>query len=369
MPAVVVIGGGIAGSSLAYFLARRGVGDVVILERESQPGYHATGRSAAVLYEVDANDTLARLKALGGAFLRSPPPGFSESPVFEASGIVSAHAASWDHAHGRIDHFARLGIELEAWTPEELAARVPVVDPASIRGALHAPRNGRIDVHGLQTAYLRHARAAGAEVRCEVEVTGFVVRGGRCRGVTTTAGEVEADWVVDAAGAWAGVLASRAGASAIEITPRRRCATVFEPPAGVDVSAWPMVNSDDHRVYFEPESGGVLMSPMDEVAMAPCDARPDHETIAAGFERLGQLAPSLVPRAVRRTWAGLRTFAPDRVHIVGEDPALPGFFWLAGQGGCGIETSPAIGAIAADLLVDGTTDRFDAALLSPARFR
>jgi D-arginine dehydrogenase len=111
-----------------------------------------------------------------------------------------------------------------------------------------------------------------------------------------------------------------------------------------------------------------MLSPMDEVPMEPCDPVPDDETIAAAIERLTRLAPALRPTTLKRRWSGLRTFSPDRVHVVGEDPALPGFFWLAGQGGCGIETSPVIGRVAADLIVDGATSAFDARLLAPERF-
>jgi len=128
------------------------------------------------------------------------------------------------------------------------------------------------------------------------------------------------------------------------------------------------VHSDDDHLYFAPESGGLLLSPMDEEPMEPCDARPDDEVIAQGLARLAGLAPSLVPQTLRRKWSGLRTFAPDRVPVVGEDPRVRGFFWLAGQGGCGIETSGALGPVAADLLVAGKTERFDARALSPARF-
>jgi glycine/D-amino acid oxidase-like deaminating enzyme len=184
--------------------------------------------------------------------------------------------------------------------------------------------------------------------------------------VVTAEGEIHARWVVNAAGAWAGKLAALAGAAPIALVPHRRTIVTFAAP--VDVRGWPMVHSDDDRLYFAPESGGLLLSPMDEDPMEPCDARPDDEVIARGFARLAGLAPSLVPQTLRRKWSGLRTFAPDRVPVVGEDPRVRGFFWLAGQGGCGIETSGALGPIAADLLVEGTTERFDARALSPARF-
>src|SRR5207237_6958412 len=155
-------------------------------------------------------------------------------------------------------------------------------------------------------------------------------------------------------------------AAPIALVPHRRTIVVFD--VGVDVRGWPLVHSDQDQIYFAPESGGLKLSPMDEDAMEPCDVRPDDVVIVQGLERLRGLAPALVPRSIRRKWSGLRTFAPDRVPVVGEDPRVAGFFWLAGQGGCGIETSPIVGRIAADLIVDGRTERFDASLLAPNRF-
>jgi len=159
-----------------------------------------------------------------------------------------------------------------------------------------------------------------------------------------------------------------AGAHVVPVTPHRRTILTFATPEGLGVNGWPLTANESHHLYFAPESGGLLVCPMDEDPMEPCDAHPDEVRVAEAIERLEQVAPALVPATVRRTWAGLRTFTPDRVLVVGEDPRVPGFFWLAGQGGCGIETSPAVGQIAADLLIDGRTDRFDAAQLSPARF-
>jgi glycine/D-amino acid oxidase-like deaminating enzyme len=152
------------------------------------------------------------------------------------------------------------------------------------------------------------------------------------------------------------------------LTPHRRTIVTFAAPDGVDVRGWPLVHNESQHIYFAPESGGLLACPMDEEPMEPCNAQPSELVIAEAIERVQRIAPRLAPKTLRRSWAGLRTFVPDRVLVVGEDPRVPGFFWLAGQGGCGIETSGAVGQIAADLLLDGRTGRIDAALLSPARF-
>jgi D-arginine dehydrogenase len=366
---VIIVGGGIAGASLAYFLGERGMGDVLLLEREEQPGYHSTGRSAAVLVEWDAIAALQELKALGGAFLRHPPVGFSEQPLLHSTGIlVTFQEPAWGAVRNVVPLLTQRGTAAHILSPSEVLQRVPVLTPAHFDGGVLLPADGHIDVHELLWSYLRGAARRGGQRRCGVEVTGVRVDGGRCRGVVTTAGEFDAHWIVNAAGAWAGLIAQLAGAAPIPITPHRRTIITFAAPDGLDVSGWPLVTNESHHLYFAPESGGLFASPMDESPMAPCDAQPDEFIVAETIDRLARLAPALVPKTIRRKWSGLRSFAPDRILVVGEDPRVKGFFWLAGQGGCGIETSPAVGQIAADLLLDGDTHHYDAAVLSPRRF-
>jgi D-arginine dehydrogenase len=350
----IIVGGGIAGASLAWALAERGARDVVIVEREPHPGMHATGRSAASLVEVDPIPTLSRLKAGGAEFLRHPPPGFAAAPLLATTGILLYYRAAPEIVPG---------VRAVRLSAAEAVARVPVLAPRD--GGLFLPDDGHIDVDALLAGYLR---GAAATMRASSEVTGVVVDRGRARGVVTAAGEtIAARWVVAAAGAWAAEVGRLAGAAPLALAPLRRSIATFAAPDGLDARGWPLVMSEAESVYFAPESGGLLMSPMDETPSPACDARADDTAIAAGLERLRALAPALAPRSLRRRWAGLRTFAPDRIPVVGEDPWVRGFFWLAGQGGCGIETSPLVARIAADLLLDGTTERFDAAALSPGR--
>jgi len=367
---VIIVGAGIAGASLAYFLAQRGLGNVLVLEREEQPGQHATGRSASVLSSLEPAAPVLRLKCLGGRFLRSPPPGFSEHPLHSPTGILTLEAAGARRAAAAREHAALLhahGVKVLPLSAEEARALVPVLETSAFAGGVLCPEDGHIDVHELLWSYLRHARRRGAQLRCGEEVTGFRSEAGRCRGVRTRRAEYRARVVVNAAGAWAGPLAEAAGAAPVGLTPRRRTMVQFASPDGIRTAGWPMVVHEPLGLYFKPESGGVLASPMDEDPQLPCDARPDEMSIALAMERLDRLAPALVPRSLQRTWAGLRTFAGDGVFVVGEDPRLKGFFWLAGLGGAGIETSPAVGALAADLLLDGRTARFDASLLAPER--
>jgi D-arginine dehydrogenase len=366
---VVIIGGGIAGASLAYFLTERGVTNVALLERESQPGYHATGRSAASLVEFDPLGAVQRLKAVGGKFLRNPPAGFAQNPLLQRSQVMLLYRGS---ILGELPKAAaglkRDGVLFESLAHADIVARVPALVLDASDRALLLTAGGRIDVHELLTGYLRHARRRGVSVRTGCEVRAIEAEGGRCRGVRTDAGTLHARWIVNAAGAWAGDVSKLAGAAPIRLEPRRRTIVTFDSPPEIDASAWPFVISEADQVYFAPESGGLLLSPMDQEPMSACDAWPDDAVIGGAMERLRSLAPRLVPRALKRKWAGLRTFSPDSVPVVGEDPRVRGFFWLAGQAGFGIESSPAIGEIAADLLVHGATDRFDRSVLSPARF-
>ena len=366
---VVIIGGGIAGASLAYFLTRRGVTDVVLLEQESQPGFHATGRSAASVVEWDPVPALQELKVQGAAFLRDPPADFSEHSLIKATGIlVTCQEPLWSAARAAAATSADRGTVVRILSPAECVDLVPVLSPAYVDGGVLLPEDGRIDVHQLLWSYLHHAMHAGVQCRWGATVEGIRVEGGRSRAVVTSAGELEATWVVNAAGAWAAAVGMLAQATPVPLTPHRRTIVTFAAPEDVAVRDWPLVHNESQHFYFAPESGGLLACPMDEEPMEPCNAQPSELVVAQAIERLGRVAPRLVPKTLRRTWAGLRTFVPDRALVVGEDPRVRGFFWLAGQGGCGIETSGAVGQIAADLLIEGRTERFDAAILSPARF-
>ncbi len=364
---VVVVGAGIAGASLAYFLTQRGITDVLVLEREAQPGYHATGRSAAVLVEVDLIATVRQLTILGAEFLRRPPVGFAENPLVDESGVLLVFAEPmWSAVQQLAPMMESEGLGLELLSTADAIDRIPDLDPAYFDGGLYLPEGGHIDVHGLLTGYLGHATKRGAELQCGVGVTGVRVERGRCVGVATDVGDIAARWVVDAAGAWVGESARLAGAAPIPFAPTRRTIITFD--VARDVSRWPLVSNESHHLYFAPESGGLKASPMDEQPSPPCDARPDDIGVAQAIDKLERLAPSLAPRAIRSKWAGLRTFSPDREFVVGEDPLVKGFFWLAGQGGAGIETSPAVGRLAADLIATGSTALFDASKLSPSRF-
>ena len=355
---VVVIGSGIAGASLAYFLAGKGVTRVLVVERETQPAYHATGRSAASVVEIDTNPVVQADKVLGAEFLRRPPRGFAANPLLEERGVlVLLGAERLEALAADLGRLRAAGMPVRLIDGAEAVARVDGrLDPQHFAGAALLPRDGFIDVHELLSAYIGNARRAGATF-VFAAAAAPVVEAGRCTGVRIGDRLVRAGAVVNAAGAWGDAVA-----------PRRRCMAVLDLPDAHDLRRWPMVWHDELRVYFRDDAGRLMLCPMDEEPMPPCDVAWDEEAIAGGIERLALLAPGLRPRSIHHRWAGLRTFAPDGVPVVGWDPQRPGFFWLAGQGGCGIETSGALGAIAADLLVDRRSGRYDAAKLGPERF-
>ena len=315
---VVIIGGGIAGASLAYFLTRRGVTDVVLLEQESQPGFHATGRSAASVVEWDPVPALQELKVQGAAFLRDPPADFSEHSLIKATGIlVTCQEPLWSAARAAAATSADRGTVVRILSPAECVDLVPVLSPAYVDGGVLLPEDGRIDVHQLLWSYLRHAMHAGVHCRWGVTVEGIRVEGGRSRAVVTSSGELETTWIVNAAGAWAAGVGMLAQATPVPLTPHRRTIVTFAAPEDVAVRDWPLVHNESQRLYFAPESGGLLACPMDEEPMEPCNAQPSELVVAQAIERLGRVAPRLVPQTLRRTWAGLRTFVPDRALVVG----------------------------------------------------
>ncbi len=345
--AVVIVGGGVAGASLAYFLAARGVVDVVLLEREARTAYHASGRSARTLLEIDPNPVVQRLKVLGAEFLRRPPEGFTPRPLLDPRGALRLfRGAGWRDVQSRVDELREAGRDCELISAEEAVDRVGVLEAGTFDGAAYLPEGGFIDVDALLDGYLAAAVAAGVEVRTGEPVLDIEYDAGRVSAVVTAHGRLRARWIVNAAGAWAGELAGMADATRPELVARRRSIAIFpvhEDLAELGVECWPLVWSDPHSVYFRPGFDGLMVCAMDETPSAPCDAVCDERVLEEAMSRLAVLAPRLCMAGLARgsadgtssvrSWAGLRTFAADGVPVVGEDPRRPGFFWLAGQGG------------------------------------
>ncbi len=341
---VAIVGAGIAGASAAHCLAPKA--RVVVLERESQPGYHTTGRSAALFSETYGNAAVRALSRASRGFFDAPPPGFAERALLAPRGVVffgrSAHrAALAQHA----DELRATGATVEWLAPDGILSRVPALRPEWAAVGLFEPAAEDIDVHALLSGFLRGARAAGARVMTGAGLDA-ATHDGRRWTLRTRAGEIEADVLVNAAGAWADEVAALAGAAALGLTPLRRTAIVFDCPRFGGATDWPMAVDATEDLYFRPEAGRFLASPADETASPPCDAQPDELDVALLIERL-QAATTFEVARITARWAGLRTFASDRTLVAGFDAARPGFFWLAGQGGYGIQTAPAMGLLAA----------------------
>lgn len=359
---IAIVGAGMAGASLAAE-----IGDsarVVLIEAEDQPGYHSTGRSAAFWSETYGGSAVQPLTTASGPFLR-------DGGFLRQRGAL--HIADSDEGRVALEamwaDFAGSGVPLHPVDRAELTVHLPGLRP-EWRWALAEPTCADIDVGALHAYYLAKARRAGAQVICGAETQSLAHAGARWR-VETRAEVIEADIVVNAAGAWAGAVAAMAGAQAIAISPYRRTVVQIaaDPPAADNL---PLIVDALGRFYFKPEAGGRLwVSPHDETPMPPCDAAPDEMDVAIAIDRFERTGAG---RAIRRehAWAGLRSFAPDRAPVYGFDGRAPGFFWFAGQGGFGIQTAPAAARLGAALIGARTPsiapDGIDPDRYSPRRF-
>jgi D-arginine dehydrogenase len=371
-PEVIVIGAGIAGATAAYALA--GKRKVLVIERENQPGYHTTGRSAALYIESYGNAVMRALTVASGPFMKAPPAGFAEHPILTPRGVLLA---------GRADQAASaeaLYAESHALTPslrlvegKEMLALAPVLRPEYTACGVYEPDAMDIDVNALHRGYLRGAKAHGADLVTDADVQAIERRAGRWH-VRTTAGEFSAPILVNAAGAWADEIGRLAGRAPIGLVPKRRTAITFDAPAGSEVGKWAAVADVDEQWYFKPEAGRVLASPADETPMPPCDVQPDEMDMATAVERIETATTMTVKRLVAK-WAGLRSFVADKTIVIGPDAAEPSFVWLAGQGGYGIQTSAAAGRVTAALIETGDLPPdvkalgVTAAMLAPERTR
>jgi D-arginine dehydrogenase len=364
---IIVVGSGIAGASIAAALAAEA--NVVLLEAEDAAGYHTTGRSAAMYLPSYGNDAIRALTRASHDFLRSPPMGFAGHPLLHRRGLLTVadidHEAALDaplfHDHYRLSLDAALML-------------VPVLRRDAIVAARYDRDASDIDVDLLHQAYLRRARANGARILFGHRITGAARSQGQWQ-INCAAGHtLRADIVVNAAGAWGDEIATAFDAGTVGLSARRRTMILVDPPAELAVEKWPFVMTVQESVYFRPESGKLAISPADETEDVPSDAQPDELDVAIGIDRFQQLVDMPVSR-ISHSWAGLRTFAPDRTPVVGFDPVVPGFFWFVGQGGYGIQIAPATATLGTALVLDQPLPQhvldegITPDMLSPARFR
>ncbi|MGH6986335.1 MAG: NAD(P)/FAD-dependent oxidoreductase [Caulobacteraceae bacterium] len=368
---IIVIGAGIAGASVAAYLAE--THRLLVLERESQPGYHSTGRSAALYSLTYGAEPVRALSRASRDFLVKPPTGFADVPLLRPRGAL--HIATKEQAE-TLGAFAETrDVAVVSRRLDGRAARTlcPILRHDAVESAAFEPDAADVEVHALHQGYLRllRARQGGLLTDCAVE---NIQRGPGNWIVRTGVRSFVAPIVIDAAGAWADAVAVMAGVEPLGLQPMRRTAVLVDPPEGEKVDDWPMVIDIDERFYFKPDAGQLLLSPADETPSQACDAQPEEWDVALAIDRV-EAVTTLKVRRVKSRWAGLRTFAPDRVPVAGYDPQAPGFFWLAGQGGYGIQTSDGLARSATALVLGEPLPESAAAAgvraddLSPARLR
>jgi len=365
----LVFGGGMAGASIGAELAT--TARVLVIEREAHPGMHSSGRSAALFAESYGGAEIRALTRASRAFLQAPPPGFAEQPLLTPRGALFIATAD------QRDALAGLAEELAESSP----LRVSGGDLLELIPRLHSPpivegifdRHAMdIDVNGLLQGYLRLFRQRGGQLVIEAQDCEVWFANGLWNAAGPW-GSAAAPVIVNACGAWADVFAARCGAQPLGLSPRLRTAVLVDPPAGTDITHWPATIDVEETFYFKPDAGKLLLSPADETPSEACDAQPDELDIAIAVDRVQQ-ALDLEVRRVNHSWAGLRTFAPDRVPVVGFDSQVEGFFWLAGQGGYGIQAAPALARLSASLLQrvaapeDILAEGLDPSRLDPGRF-
>ncbi len=368
-----IIGAGIAGASIGWQLAS--AGSVLLLERESQPGYHTTGRSAALFMETYGTPNIQALTRASRAFYDAPPAEFGGDPLLSPRGVVYvAGPDQLDLLDAHVAEALARSPNVQRVDKEPLLQMLPCLREEAVAAGMSEPDAADIDVHALHQGYLRGLRQRGGQVRTGAEVTGLVREGDVWRITLADGSTVQTRTVVNAAGAWADVIAGLAGVPPIGLEPRRRTAFTFPVPDGMDAHGWPAVVAIDESFYFKPDAGQLLGSPANADPTHPHDVVPEELDVATGIYHIEQMTTFQIRRP-SHTWAGLRSFVPDGDLVIGWDNHVPGFFWLAAQGGYGIQSAAGASLLARQLVL---REPLDAALvkegvdvpgLSPARLR
>ena len=359
----VIVGAGFAGAATAWALGRQRLGPGVVLEREPVYGFHASGRNAALL-RVAESDPIIRalvLRSLGHIRQLERPGEVLLRPTGGLSLVDRARARELERQH---DEFRRDNLQTRLLPAAEAKSRFPLLGAVRFHMAMLCQLEGVVDIHALLTLYLETARKAGFTLHTRCPVDDLLVEAGRVAGVHTSSGDIRADAVIDASGAWAGRLgrASRP----LPLQPLRRHLFVFGPPPGGHQDC-PFVWVEDAAFYFRPEGDGLLFSPCDETPMAPCDPAVDPAASELLAEKLARSAPAFVELPLRKSWACLRTFATDRRPMIGPDPEVPGLYHVSGLGGFGMGASAAVGELAGEILAGRRPDWIDVGKVTPGR--
>lgn len=343
----VVAGAGLAGAATAYHLTQKGLRRVLIVEREVAPGTHASGRNASLAFQQLSDGVEARLAVEGRAFIAAPPPGFAAAPLLRACGsLLLAGAAGAARIARTAAEAAALGVASESLSRAEACRRVPLLAGSSFEEARWTPTDGVVDIAALLAGFLREAASAGAELRCGAALEAVEIAGDLVVAVRVSGSRIETGILVNAAGAWAGEVGRLAGVGTRTLAPRRRHMVRAASPVAVDPD-WPFVWHDDIDVYFRPDRGHLLLSPCDATPHPARAPEVDAGAEAALRDKVGRAFPPLAAFRPLESWACLRTFTADERFLIGPDPDLPGLVWVAGLGGHGMTTSPAVGRLGA----------------------
>lgn len=368
----IVVGAGIAGASAAYELSK--LGKVVVLEMERTAGYHTTGRSAAILSVNYVSPCIHILGRETKRFFENPPENFCDVPLTGTRRSLwvaredqkAAYDVMLKEAQERNYNVGELGVE-------ETMQLCPVLRRERVWGSLLERDSIDLDVNAIHQGFLKGFRGRGGELLLNAEVTAISKSGGSWQ-IRSSQGDFTAPIVINAAGAWCDKIAVMAGAQSIGLEPKLRTVFTFDAPADALPNSWPFTYDVEEKFYFKLEHGIILASAYDEIPSPPCDATPDFMDIAMAADRIQQ-STTLDITHIRNKWAGLRTFAPDRELVVGEDTAQKGFYWVAGQGGIGLMTAPAVAETLVSLITKQTlpeyllAEKISPTILSPSRFQ
>lgn len=362
----VIVGAGFAGAATGYHLARLGAKEIVVLEQERVAGTHSSGRNAAMARQVVSDPAIAELAREGAVFMRNLPRDWAAPMIFDQRGsLLLGDGEGWKKLTRDADMARKKNIEVECWSPEKAKERVALLEGSDFDGALWCPTDGIVDVHALLSGYLKGASAAGAQILYGRSLRGIEVRKGRVVRVETSEESIQTETVIDAAGAWAGAIGKLAGALETPLHPCRRHLFITDPLPWVD-PRWPFVWDVSHDLYFRPEAGGLLLCPCDQDEMAPGIPPTDSAVAELLAEKIKRYLPGASDVAIKHSWAGFRTLSADGRFVIGWDPKVKGFFWVAGLGGHGMTTSHAVGARAARLILAGEGEVAEE--FSPERF-
>ena len=366
----LILGAGIAGASTGFFLAPHG--RCVMLERESQPGYHSTGRSAAQFIATYGTPQVRALTRASEPFFQHPPEGFATVPLLQPRGLLTIACEADLPALETAWNVLRQTSTTGQWlTGEQACAMVPALRPELVSAAILEPESYDMDVHAIHQGYLRGFKQAGGALFNNTDVVDVHRSNGVWEVATAAGARYSAPVLINAAGAWCDAVAQLAGVATIGLVPKRRSALTFAAPANMRSAAWPMTLDVEERFYLKPDAGALLASPANEDPTHPQDVQPEELDIAIAVDAL-ETATTLNVRP-SHTWAGLRSFVHDGDLVAGFDAHASGFFWCAAQGGYGIQTSAAMGEACAALarqlpLPAHLTDQgLTADMLSPRR--